>query len=630
MRKQWEIWFRNTVLSALLLLSFRMNAAFADQLGTAQAEGTTSANQALSLYGTQAGSNAKLSVPMTNSTTPFTTMNGQTSFSANLTSPSSAVFLDILIQPAQSGDLQQMIISQDLNTDGKTDYVYTVPRPISGVCANGYVSCNPGTWSNCTSYQWVSDPTGKISDTCVPVMNLSGCYCINSSCGSSLVWTNSSIILNSLGGGVLAAIQSANFGFTITNVANTAVTIDYYGNVTGNSTTAVSSLNDIVSTPPPSTLENYYTNPTSVGSALNGTVQSMAAIPKSLYSEISNIGSGSLTSCTINRGVSVSTQQDFCYQGPFANELDEIIQHTYLKVDMGTNTSVNDCSCENTLIVDGVGCPPLAATQVTTLPIGVVLLGDYAENFFNRVQLDGWDQCSFHVMAYYDLCTRTSDTFTESINDQCSALENDPNCSLYSETADSVRIVVAGNVTGLSPLPSCRMYTGQAGPIQLCRPWWKKQESYLCQTQPAWNFSNVQTRFNAVVGSTTQSGTSLSYSDTTLGTSGTWTASPGSGTLPSVPPQATCELACQTQTTPGSTQVTVTGNVSELRSDPSAATDYSYKVCVNNVCPLNPGEVIVQDCQCLNAFDQAFEAIQSVRLAGKDIICTSGKLNPIQ
>jgi hypothetical protein len=461
-------------------------------------------------------------------------------------------------------------------------------------------------------------------------MTLSGCYCINNSCGSSLVWTNPSIILNTLGGGVLAAIQQANFGFTITNVSNTAVTIDYYGNVTGNSPTAQANLGNIIATPPSSTLETYFSNPTQMSNDLNGTVQSMAAIPNSLYTEISNIGNGSLTTCTINRQVSVTTQQDFCYQGPFPNELDEIIQHTYLKLDTGVKTSVNDCYCGNTLVVDGIGCPTLTATQVTTLPVGVVLLGNYAENFFNRIQISGWDICSYHDMAYYDLCTRTSDTYAESINDQCSALENDPNCSLYSETADTVQIVVAGNVTGLSPLPSCNMYTGQAGPIQLCRPWWSKQESYLCQTQPAWNFSSMQTRFNDIVGSTTKSGTSLSYSDTTLGTSGTWTASSGSGTLPTVPAAATCEFSCQTQNTVGSTQATVSGNVSELRTSPSNATDYSYKVCINNVCPTNPGEIIIQDCQCLNAFNQAFEAIQSVRLAGKDIICTSGTLHPIQ
>jgi hypothetical protein len=609
----------------------RMNAALADDIATAQAQGTTSANQVLSLYGTQAGSNANLSVPMTNSTTPFKTINGQTLFSANLTSPSSSIFLDILIQPARSGDLAQMIISQDLACQGAYSNVYQVPRPIAGVCANGYISCTPGTWANCTYYQWVSDPTGKISDTATAIMDLNGCYCINSSCGSNLVWTNSSIILNSLGGGILGAIQRANFGFTITNVSNTAVTIDYYGNITGNATTGMASLSNIITTPPTTELENYVSNPNTLSNDLNGKVQSMSTNSGSFYSELSNIGSGSLTSCTIQRELSASNEQDFCYQADFTNNvIGETVQHTYLKVDAGTETSVNDCYCGNTLVVDGIGCPPLTATQVTSPPVGAVLMGNYAENFFNRIQQSGWDTCSFHVMAYYDLCTRTADTLTESINDQCTALENDPNCSLHGETVDTVQTVASGTVTGLTPLPSCNTYTGQVGTVQICRPWWNEHLSYLCTTQQAWDFSNMEERFGTVVGSVTRSGTSLNYSDATLATSGTWTASSGSGTLPTVPASPACELACQTQSTPGSTQATVSGNVSELRTSPSTATDYSYKICVNNACPLNPGEIIIQDCSCLNAFDQAFNAIQSVRLAGKDITCTSGKLNPIQ
>jgi hypothetical protein len=523
-----------------------------------------------------------------------------------------------------------MIISQDLNTDGIIDYAYTVPRPVSGVCANGYISCAPGTWANCGYYLWVSDPSGKISDTGVPIMNLGGCYCINSSCGSSLVWSDSAIILKDLGGGVLAAIQNANFSFTITNVSTTPVTISYYGNVTGDSKTGVAELGSIAATPPLSSLQSYYANTANMNNDLNSTVQSASFNPESLYSEISGMGAGNLTPCMVNRQVSVATQQEFCDQAPFANEVNESIQHTYLKIDTGTRTSVNDCYCGNTLLVDGIGCPGLTATEVATIPAGAQKVGTFAENFFNRIQQSGWDTCSYHVLDYYDLCTRTADTFTESVTDQCTALSNDPSCSLYEETVDSVETVAAGCATGLNPLPSCNIYNGQAGPISLCRPWWAKRRSYLCKTQPAWDFSDAKQRFNAVVGSVSQNGTKLSYSDTTKSPSGTWTAAAGSGTLPATPPQSICELSCKTKTSPGSTQATVTSTVSQLRVAPSGSPDYAYKLCVNNVCPTGPGEVIVMDCQCLADFNQAFTAIQAVRLAGKDIICTSGTLKPVQ
>ena len=145
--------------------------------------------------------NSTISLPMTNSAYQMQTVNGATSFPATLNAPSSAKFLEVLIQPSGTGDLQKVIVSQDLNTDGSIDNVHTVPALVSGVCANGFISCNAGSWSNCKYYTWAAAVDGRVTEAPATINDLGGCYCINSSCGSNLVWVNSALVLKDIGGG---------------------------------------------------------------------------------------------------------------------------------------------------------------------------------------------------------------------------------------------------------------------------------------------------------------------------------------------------------------------------------------------------------------------------------------------
>lgn len=624
MKKLSRLCFTNIAASFLLIWIMCGNSAMAAPIDDARAAANNSGGQALGLFGTKTGSNANISVPMTSSGTQMNTIDNSKSFTANLTSPSSSKFLEMLIQPAPSGDLQQVIIAQDLDTNGVFDNTYAVPRLVSGVCANGYISCNMGTWANCTTYQWVSDATGKISDVSAPIVNLGGCYCINNSCGSNLVWTNSSIVLKDLAGGVLAAIQNSNVKFTVTNVSYTPVTIDYYGNVTGNPTTPVSALNNVVLTPPVSTLQTYFGNVSALSNDINGNVQAQTSLPNSLYSQVLAVNnSGNKASCNITRYAGVGTQQNYCYQAPFPNELNEVQQNSYVKIDTGlTGGGFNNCSCYISFLQDNIGCFPYSAPTVTVIPTGGVDTGQKAaDGWFNvgdTQNLPYW--CSYHIYEYYDVCIRTAGTLNETIDDQCASLETSLNCSLDSEVIDGIQTLANGTSIGITPLPTCNDYNTPGGIIHLCRPWWVKNRTYLCTNTQAWSFDDLKKRYNTVVNSVTLSG---SYSDTTKDASGTWSSSTGSETLPTPPPVAPCELSCKTQSTTGTTQVLVTGLIT-LRANPSTAGNFSYKLCVNGTCPLDAGETVVDDCQCLSGFDQAVMALQSVRMGGKDLICTSG------
>lgn len=180
--------------------------------------------------------NKRIAQPMTSSSTPMKTFGApdeQQTFNAQLTAPSSDSFLDIFVQPSATGDLQNAIVKQDLNFDGSFDYAFAVPVIISGVCANGIISCQQGTWNNCRFYNWKAQSNLKITlQERADIRGLAGCFCINQSCGSNLVWSNMDYVLTTLGGGPVAFIQEADPHVVVTSVNSSMTYIKYYGQKT--------------------------------------------------------------------------------------------------------------------------------------------------------------------------------------------------------------------------------------------------------------------------------------------------------------------------------------------------------------------------------------------------------------
>src|SRR5208283_3331984 len=195
--------------------------------------GEAQGNSVLNTYGTKSGITNNISNPLTSSNTPMTTIDGSVSFSGQLQCPNSQRFMEVLIQPGVTGDITTFIVSQDTNFDGNLDYTYEVPFPVSGLCANGVVTCNPGTWTNCRTYQWTSDTSGRVSLQSVPLTALGGCFCVNNSCGTNLVFANTPTIMNVIGGGVAGAIQKNDSRYAISNVVIDGIDATYYGQNSG-------------------------------------------------------------------------------------------------------------------------------------------------------------------------------------------------------------------------------------------------------------------------------------------------------------------------------------------------------------------------------------------------------------
>ena len=141
---------------------------------------------------------------------PISTVDNSRTFNPNIACQKTATLLELIAQPAATGDIGTLRISRDKDLDGTVDQTLTLPVPVSGICANGVVSCQPGTWNQCKSFKWDVASGGDLKLAQVDLTDLAGCYCINNSCGSNLVWGNMASVLKDLGGGVIGALTTAD------------------------------------------------------------------------------------------------------------------------------------------------------------------------------------------------------------------------------------------------------------------------------------------------------------------------------------------------------------------------------------------------------------------------------------
>ena len=176
--------------------------------------------------------NKRISKPLTDDAAPLETFTGQQIANAALTRESSDVFLEVSAIQMASGDMSVQV-SSDFGFTGSFTHTFAVPVPISGVCANGFVACDPGTWNNPAYYLWSVDANMVIDLTAALPGDVVGCYCVNASCGPI---TDIKSILAHIGGAVVGAIEDRDPRLIVTRVESTAASIKYYGQNSGHTT----------------------------------------------------------------------------------------------------------------------------------------------------------------------------------------------------------------------------------------------------------------------------------------------------------------------------------------------------------------------------------------------------------
>ena len=226
-----------TIIKALLLFLFVPVVVFADEYQDGRNAGRAAADLIRNEINTGEKINKKFSVPLTDKEAPLTTFGPEAereSMHIEITSQSSNEFLIITASPSSTGDIRNMRIEMDTNFDGNLDSTYVVPYTISGVCANGFISCIAGSWNGCNYYQWEFSNPGGIRAVSVNSQDeLKGCYCINSGCKSTITFDNMASVLKDLGGAVVGAVQSHSPNYTITRVEEAGNSIKYFGQNSG-------------------------------------------------------------------------------------------------------------------------------------------------------------------------------------------------------------------------------------------------------------------------------------------------------------------------------------------------------------------------------------------------------------
>jgi hypothetical protein len=279
---------------------------------------------------------------------PLSTVDGTKQSTVQISCPASDKFLTVLIAPAATNDLSMVNIYQDADLDGNVEYSYTLPFPVSGVCANGVISCDPGTWANCNYYQWISDTNGHVSMANTGgITSLGGCYCINNSCGNNLVWINLNNILKDIGGGIVGAVQAQKPQYTISSVSIDGTTISYTGQDERRCTSGpayqsgTTTPQTFAGTQASKVQVQQYTNYAGdMQNAASQEIVKQSSDPNSYYSLLAQTATNQnavmqTNSCTIKRDVSVqesttcptgetySSAQDICIGPPVSVSADQ-------------------------------------------------------------------------------------------------------------------------------------------------------------------------------------------------------------------------------------------------------------------------------------------------------------------
>ena len=635
--------------------------AFDDQKEAQKNKAVDTYNEISKRFGNKDTLTQNLTSPLTSGSN-FTTLDGKTSFQQRLSCPSSANYLELFFALGPGGDLTPVRIQQDTNFDGLYDSAYALPVPIAGVCANGIISCQAGTFDGCKSYLWTSDEDGHLGTQETELRNLAGCYCVNESCGSNLGFVNRNTILDDLGGGIAGALMRQDPRYAISAVEK----MDFIIRLAGQDTAACR--------PDVTTAQHeYYDNPTNLsGDAF------AASTSDSIFNNIKNIPSGEAlslqqNSCRIERQVTLDEVLG-----------SDIITRVTSAPEYAENSCGGDDNCFEFLLGPGednvIRGPDSCFYETKELIWNV----DHVERIREAVLIDAVyeDQIAVFInnrrvfnTGGFDGVNRPKDCqiddqfsasinrnikadliegrntlkmviavrkkgsgrlrgriryepgcdLVENVSDTCSSYAADDRCRLVDETVDGVRTFLNGGRTGLTPINQPRTLYGAQCVQSFSRPFFDRDRTYECEfdnsSAQAFDFNRATHIYN---------GSSLDqYADRQKNSDGSFTNITGAFSIDTDYGVSSCQNLCKTRSSVTDTEISSTGVVGSILKNP-VATEFNYHQCSGDVCPIGPGETIVTDCGCLNEFPQALTIMQSFRLAGQDLICTSGTQQPIR
>lgn len=584
---------------------------------------------------------------------PITTVDGKTDFTASLSCQKTSTLLELLVQPGSTGDLSQVRIAHDRDFDGSFESQTLLPVSVSGICANGVIACNPGSWQGCRYYGWSVDSAHNINLAETQMTSLSGCYCINNSCGTNLAWNNISEVLKDLGGGVVGALTTADPRIGISQAQVEGTVIRYTGAQTTSCTTS-----------PSIEQTRYRSNPATLKSDAH-----VVSDASTLFQAVkaSPAGTGKvqqITSCTITRQIS-STQADmgsvirraiggyatnqtgaekvsFLMGSPSDNSLQggsctlfdyrmtlDVTDVSRLKAvrlaryfadDWAQLRVDGDLVASGPATWTGIGTPPGKCDRKATFDIRPALdITSYmtpgAHEIWLRVAVGDEGEAFAQIEADLDLSCRTA----ERIVDLCSSLASQNHCSLRDESVDDVVTFKNGIGTGLSPLPQTRMVGTGACAMTITRDFFERSRRYSCTVDTGSQMQPDLSRTAYIIDRSTET----VLNDRIKTADGSYTETSRSFSMPAQEAVAACEPICKTRKARINSDAAPDGVVGGLQNSAQGWDSYYHVCSADNVCPAGDGEQIVSACGCIDDFPEAVTMMQTVRLAGADLVCTA-------
>lgn len=636
MKKQLMRWLRRVIIVNLLFV-------FLTQVFAEQNDPTNAAKNIHSQYREKAGSESSLKKNFINPLLggdKLYSIDRTQSGDVQLVCPGSKEFLTVLIKPKSTGDFDADIY-WDSDLDGRMDKALTVNN-ISGICANGYISCSPGTWANCQNYSFeLQDNLLRIKE--IYRTELTGCFCINQSCGSNLVWNNLAYVLKLFSGAVVSAFQTADSRYAISNSQIDGTAIYFYGQRAKDCQTVSGGSGSLYP-------EQYFKRPAGILSTVENLVFTQSQDPNSYYNMLLNLGQNTpsqLRSCVIKRNVysdiaykykpcSEFTGGTFNFVGGW--DANGESKQCYYDRNSCYMLSGHDTSwdiCYSRIVNHGnllyfINSSFLAGTELTAVQIdniGVSTMGNYSGCF-------GAADDSYDVWLYVSAtCRYLGCQVNEGIDDHCTDLANNNGCSLYNEFVDNVQTIMNGTKTGLVPLKQCLTLCAEGTCSECnqvrCYNWISIRREYICTDQPI-DLSSAKRRLQTIVPSVNykESEGKIIYSDTRLQNNQWITETNLQIIVGGEAVSDSCEKACRVKITDPPTNVGLGDPISLERKEKTTQI-YFYRTCQDNTCPVQEGEVVDIECKCMDDFGAASTMLQTLRLAGQDMICTSGNFKTL-
>lgn len=625
----------------------------------------THAEQSAADFSSIAGSTDAIENNLTQGITSGTSIHtpAGSSFNANIGCLSDDNFMELFIAPGSGGDIATLRIQQDTTQDGHYDRLFEPPFIVSGVCANGVISCDTGSWNNCVNYKWAVDTANNaIGLAPAGITELGNCYCINNTCGNTLVSSNLESIVSDLAGGATAALAAINpyyiiskahitgpvgrfSGQHVQNCASTTLpTIDaatLFNSPTeienrSQAQTGTDPLYQLVAGSPAASNSNQLS--TEHHCAIDRSIAVNAINPSDVILQTGGTGSVTLCGSSCIRLTLGRVGDNYWHAG--CGSFREFVRFTVLRPDLITDARLVYSKWDDWIQVylndsyiwsgpwnnffNRTGGPPGPCELSTNwqrglnVPFTSAIKNNTDVHFDMRTIVAGAGEGFLYANVLLNTsCLPGADI----INNTCAALATDPQCTLFNETVDGVATINDGAVTGLSPLPSSRSFSDGVCSVTQERPFWQKQRTYRCLGDlPEFDFNQALERNQHVKESTT----TTSYEDRILDNDDNPIISTGGLAIIDEVNVPTCPEACKVRELVVSNSVTVYGTETQDVNTDNTEYQFRYHACEQGVCPIVGAEEIVKDCGCLNEFAESSVILQTFRTAGKDQTCSSG------